>query len=80
MVIATVLLICSIPQMDDAVKVVNESPAVVSEKTTKDSTLVASASLPSAPEPKVKADAEPIAPNPTAAQPFVAVRPAIIFR
>jgi hypothetical protein len=74
MVIA-LLLICSIPQTDDAAKVVNESPAVVSEKTTKESTLIAS-SLPSAPEPKVKADAEPITPNP-AAQPFVAVKPVI---
>jgi len=77
MVIATLLLICSIPQMDDTAKVVNDSPAVVSDRTTKDSTLVASASLPSAPEPKVKADAEPIAPNP-AAQPFVAVKPVIM--
>jgi len=77
MVIATLLLICSIPQMDDTARVVNESPVVVSEKTTKDSTLVASAALPSAPEPKAKADAEPIAPNP-AAQPFVAVKPVIL--
>ena len=77
MVVATLLLICSIPQMDDTAKVVNESPAVVSDRTTKDSSLVASASLPSAPEPKAKADAEPIAPNP-AAQPFVAVKPVII--
>jgi hypothetical protein len=76
MVIATLLLICSIPQMDDTAKVVNESPAVGSEKTTKDSALVASASLPSAPEPKVKADPEPITPNP-AAQPFIAVKPVI---
>ena len=77
MVIATLLLICFIPQMDDTAKVVNEPPAVVSDKATKDSTLVASSALPSAPEPKAKADAEPIAPNP-AAQPFVAVRPAIV--
>ena len=77
MVITTLLLICSIPQMDDTAKVVNESPAVVSEKTTKDSTLVASSSLPSAPEPKAKAEPEPITPNP-AAQPLVAVKPAII--
>ena len=78
MVITTLLLILSIPQMDDTAKVVNESPAIVSEKTTKDSTLVASSSLPSAPEPKVKADADPIAPNPAAAQPFVAVKPVIV--
>ncbi len=73
MVIATLLLICSIPQMDDTAKVVNDSPAVVSDSTAKDSILVASA-LPSAPTPKVKADAEPIAPNP-AAQPFQPVKP-----
>jgi len=73
MVIATLLLICSIPQMDDTAKVVNESPAVVSVSTARDSTLVASA-LPSAPTPKVKADAEPITPNP-AAQPFQPVKP-----
>jgi len=73
MVIATLLLICSIPQMDDTAKVVNDSPAVVSDSTTKESTLIAS-ELPSAPTPKVKADAEPIAPNP-AAQPFQPVKP-----
>jgi len=49
MVIATLLLICSIPQMDDTAKVVNDSPAVASDSATKDSTLVAS--LPSAPTP-----------------------------
>jgi len=71
MVITALLLICSIPQMDDTAKVVNDSPAVVSDSTTKDSTLVAS--LPSAPALKVKADPEPITPN-TAAQPFQPVR------
>ena len=73
MVIATLLLICSIPQMDDTAKGVNDSPAAVSDSTTKESTLIAS-ELPSAPTPKVKADAEPIAPNP-AAQPFQPVKP-----
>jgi len=62
MVIATLLLICSVSQMDDTAKVVNDSPAVASDSSTKDSTLVASALL-SAPAPKVKADVEPIAPN-----------------
>src|SRR5260370_17004895 len=75
MVIATLVLLCSVPQMDDTAKVVvvNDTPAVVSESATKDSTLVASA-LPSAPVPKMKADVEPITPNivpnPGAAQPF----------
>jgi len=73
MVIATLLLLFSIPQMDDTAKVVNGSPAVASDSSTKDSTLVASA-LPSAPAPKVKADVEPIAPN-AAAQPFLAAKP-----
>jgi hypothetical protein len=75
MVLATLLLICSIPQMDDTAKVVNDSPAVSSDSTTKDSTLVAAA-LPSAPAPKVKADPEPIALN-AAAQPLRPVKPVL---
>jgi len=74
MVIATLLLICSIPQMDDTAKVVNDSPAVASDSAPKEATLVAF--LPSAPEPKVKAEPEPIAPN-LAAQPFLPVRPVV---
>jgi hypothetical protein len=72
MVIAALLLICSIPQMDDTAKVVNGSPAVVSDSAAKDSTLVAS--LPSAPAPKANADPEPLAPS-SAAQPFRPVKP-----
>jgi hypothetical protein len=72
MIIATLVLLCSIPQMDDTAKVVNDSPAATSDSATKESTLVAS--LPSAPAPKVKADAEPITPN-AAAQPFQPVKP-----
>jgi hypothetical protein len=72
MVITALLLICSIPQMDDTAKVVNESPGVVSDSATKDSTLVAS--LPSAPAPKMNADPEPMTPN-SAAQPFRPVKP-----
>src|SRR5260370_12461544 len=72
MIIATLLLICSIPQMDDTTKVLNDSHAVVSASATKESTLVAS--LPSAPAPKVKADLEPIAPSP-AARPFQPLKP-----
>ncbi len=74
MVIATLLLICSIPQVDDPAKVVNESPAIASEGASKDPILVAS--LPSAPVSKVKADAEPIALNP-AVQPFLPVKPVL---
>jgi len=76
MVLATLLLICAMPQTDDTAKVVNDSPAVVSESATKEPILVAA--LPSAPAPKVKADLEPIAPNPGAAQPFLAVKPVIV--
>src|SRR5258708_10585734 len=72
MIFATLLLICSVPQLDDTTKVVNASPAVVSASATKESTLVAS--LPSAPAPKVKTDFEPIAPNP-AARPFQPLKP-----
>src|SRR5258708_18614393 len=72
MIIATLLLVCSIPQLDDTTKVVNDTPAVVSASATKESTLVAS--LPSAPAPKVKTDFEPIAPNP-AARSFQPLKP-----
>ena len=72
MVITALLLICSIPQMDDTAKVFNDSPAVAFDSAAKDSTLVAS--LASAPAPKVNADLEPITPN-AATQPFRPVRP-----
>jgi hypothetical protein len=74
MVIATLLLICSIPQMDDTARVVNDSPVVATNSATKDSTLVAA--LPSAPAPKVKADAELITPNPVA-QPYLPAKPVL---
>jgi hypothetical protein len=72
MVLAALLLICSIPQMDDSAKVVNDSPAVTSDSKTKDSSV--SAPLPAMPAPKVNADAEAIQPA-AAAQPFQPVRP-----
>jgi hypothetical protein len=75
MVLATLLLICSIPQMDDTAKVVNDLPAVSSDSAAKDSTLVAVA-LPSAPAPKVKADSEPIGLSP-AAEPLHPVKPVL---
>ena len=71
MVIATLLLLCSIPQTDVTAKVVTDSPAVTSDSASKDATLVAS--LPSAPAPKVKTDAEPILPG-SSAQPFQPVK------
>jgi hypothetical protein len=72
MVFATLLLICSIPQMDDIAKVANDSLAVASDSATKDSALPES--LPAAPTPKAKADAPPIVPNP-AMTPFEPVKP-----
>src|SRR5260370_16066046 len=72
MIIATLLLICSIMQWGDTTKVVNDTPAVVSASATHESSLVAS--LPSAQAPKVKADFEPFAPNP-AARPFQPLKP-----
>jgi len=76
MVLATLLLICAMPQADNTAKVVNNSPAVVSDSAAKEPTLMAS--LPSAPAPKVKADLEPIAPNPGVVQPLLAVKPVIV--
>jgi len=72
MVIAALLLICSIPHMDDTAKVVSDSSAVASDSATSDSVLVAS--LPPAPEPNVKADPKLIAPH-LATQPFLPMKP-----
>jgi hypothetical protein len=74
MVLATLVLLCSIPQMDDTAKVLNESPALASDSATKDS--APPASLPVAPTPKIKADPQPILPNP-AVTPFEPVKPVI---
>jgi len=80
MVLATLLLLCAAPQGDDAAKVAAASntsadrqvfSAAISDSASKDST--APAVLPSAPEPKVKPEAEP-APVRSAA-PFLPVRP-----
>ncbi len=72
MVIAALLLICSIAHMDDTAKVVSDSSAVASDSATSDSVLVAS--LPSAPEPNVKADPKLIALH-LATQPFLPMKP-----
>lgn len=83
MVLATLLLICSIPQMDDTAKVVVAAnanadrpalPAVTSDSNSKDATLTAS--LPSAPVAKVKADLEPVTLR-AAGQPFQPVKPVL---
>ncbi len=83
MVFATVLLMCAMPQLDDAAKAVADSnaaavlpahPAVSSEGAAKETP--AAGSLPSAPEPKVTPDAEPPGLR-AASQPFRPVRPAV---
>jgi hypothetical protein len=84
MVLATLLLICSIPQMDDTAKVVAASkenaerpavPAATSDSNSKDTVLTAS--LPSAPVAKVKAaDLEPVSLR-AAGQPFQPVKPVL---
>jgi len=71
MVLEALLLICSIPQMDDAAKLVSYSPAVASDAKTADSS--ASTALPSMPAPKANAEAvQPATPG----QPFQPVKPA----
>lgn len=83
MVLATLLLLCAAPQGGDAAKVATASnangdrqvlSATVSDSSdsvSKDSS--ASAVLPSAPEPKVKPEVEPVSVR-SAVQPFLAVR------
>ncbi|HUE57244.1 MAG TPA: hypothetical protein VMO76_15525 [Candidatus Udaeobacter sp.] len=83
MVLAALLLVMSIPQVDDAAKAANVS-AATAERSNSSTELSdsnkedvsANASLPSAPAPKVKTDAEAMEPNP-AAQPFQPVKPAL---
>lgn len=82
MVLATLLLLCAPPQRGDAAKVAAASNAnagrqvlsasVSNSAASKDTLTVAA--LPSAPEPKVKPEAEP-APLRAAAHPFLTVRP-----
>ena len=89
MVLATLLLLCAMPQGDDAAKVTAASntngtqvlSASVSESASKDMSVsskdgsTAAAVLPSAPEPRVKPEAEPVPVRSAAAQPFLPVRP-----
>jgi len=70
MVLEALLLIVSIPQMDDAAKVNSDTPAVAADSTTKESS--SASALPAMPTPKADAAAiEPAAP----AQPFLPVKP-----
>ena len=71
MVLEALLLIVSIPQMDDVVKAVSETPAVAADSTTKESS--STSVLPAMPIPK--ADAEAILPA-APAQPFLPMKPA----
>ena len=81
MVLATLLLLCAVPQADDVAKVA-AAPNARIERADLTSTTSGSSSkdvtsatnLPSAPEPKVKPEVEP-APLRPAAQPFLSVRP-----
>jgi len=83
MFFAALLLVLSIPQVDDAAKSANVSTVVAARSNSStelsDNNIKGvspAASLPSAPAPKVKTDAEAMEPNP-AAQPFQPVRPAL---
>jgi len=70
MVLEALLLIVSIPRMDDAAKAVSDTPAVAADSTTKDSS--SSSALPAMPTPKANAEAiQPAA----GAQPFLPVKP-----
>lgn len=81
MVLATLLLLCAVPQADEAAKVTAASNTSIeraglstntSGSASKDVTTAAN--LPSAPEPKVKPEVEPAALR-TASQPFLPLRP-----
>ena len=81
MVLATLLLMCAMPQGDETAKAARASnasadrqvlSASVSDNGSKDTTTAAV--LPAAPEPKVKPEADP-APLRSAAQPFMPLRP-----
>ena len=56
MLLATILLLCPFPQIEGTAKAVTNDAAAAVSDSTKDSSL--SQPLPSAPEPKVKSDAE----------------------
>lgn len=90
MVLATLLLLCAMPQADDAAKAATVSnansdrqvlTAAVPESASKGTSVsskegvTAAAVLPSAPEPKVKPEAAPASLRSAAAQPFLPYRP-----
>lgn len=77
MLLATILLLCPLPQTGDAAKSVTETPvvAVVSADAGKDS----AKNLPSTPEPKIKTDAEATSGSSSSsgAAPTAAVEPVV---
>jgi hypothetical protein len=84
MLLATILLLCPLPQSGDITKTESERATVVSTDATKDSS--SSKALPSTPEPKVKGDAEvaagvtpAVTPVTPASSPMV-VKPAVMGR
>ena len=60
MLLATILLLCPLPQIEGTAKVVENAPAITISSESADSTTISSPSepLPSAPTPKVSTDAE----------------------
>lgn len=82
MIFAALVLLCGIPQDDEAAKAVSERPAAITENTRNDSVAKDSsrtALLPSMPEPKTapKAEAATTLAEPTAF-PAMPVRPAVM--
>jgi|SRR5215472_1552480 len=71
MVLATLVLLCAVPLTDDGAKVAAALSVTTFDSTSKGSTVTET--LPSAPEPKVRSEAEP-APLRLAAEPFEPVR------
>lgn len=74
MLLAAILLLAPIPQSGDTARVIDETPAVISSDSAKDSSF--SQPVPSAPEPKVKTDEELSASPVTPAAVEPAVQPA----
>jgi hypothetical protein len=70
MVLATLVLLCAVPQTDDGTKASAALSVTAFDSTSRDS----AEALPSAPEPKLRSEAEP-APLGLTAEPFEPVRP-----
>jgi hypothetical protein len=85
MLLATILLLCPLPQIEGTVKAVENTPAAITISTeSADSATLSSLSqplaLPSAPEPKIKTDAEiepGIMPAPAPGAPMRGLKPAL---